>query len=242
MAKTIDVNGLSVKEILKMPYEKWNKLSADDLKVLTQRLNSVANKRLKRLEASRIGKYSSALQSRRKGRKKTGAVEKFSTKLPKSLAKDQVAGKIKGKFAEVKDFLQAKTSTAQGAEKFKKHLLGRFPELTNKSGEISEYKMRRVWKAYHAVGEIKGVSGALGQIIDSREFQDAIAQAVQDKTYIKAGMNLKDFASKVFDEMASNPGKSREEIFRGIVNGDGNAIREEDEDEEGFEMGDEDFF
>ena len=235
MANKLDVRGMSIRDILNIPYEEWNKLSSSDLKVLTQRLNSAANKRLKRLSSSRAGKYSPALQSRREGRKKTGQVKKFSTKLPKNLKGDQVAGKIKSAFSDVKNFLNTKTSTAKGAEKFKEHLLERFPNLVNKTGEISEYKMKRVWKAYHAVGEMKGISGALGQVLDSREFQNAIAQAVQDGTYRKAGMDLKTFAGKVFDEMAEHPERSREEIFRKLERGiDYDEEEREGEDEEGF--------
>lgn len=239
----IDVKGLTAKQIMDIPYEQWNKMSTEDLRILTQRLNSVANKRLKRLESSKIGKYSPALQSRKAGRMKTGRIEKFSSKFNPNMEKDKLAGKMKSKFSEVKNFLQGKTSTFKGAEEFKSKLVSRFPDLRNKTGEISEYKMSRVWKAYHAVGEMKGVHGALGQVLDSTEFQNAIAEAVRDSTYREAGMDLRTFASKVFDEMATNPGKSREDIFRTILK-EGNTNEEEgigEEDGFGFEMEDFDF-
>lgn len=238
----MNIKGMSINDILNMPYEEWNSLSNADLKVLTQRLNSAANKRLKRLEASKTGKYSPALQSRREGRKKTGAIRKFTSKLPKGTRADKASGKLRSMFSDVKNFLRAKTSTHEGAEEFKGKLLERFPELTNKTGEVSEYKMRRVWKAYHAVGEMKGISGALGQVLNSTEFQNAIAQAIKDGSYRKAGMDLKTFAGEVFDQMAEHPERSREEIFRNIVSGEDYMEEREDGEEDYIEVdGDVDF-
>ena len=235
MAKKIDVKGMSIADILNIPYEEWNSLSTSDLRALTTRLNSAANKRLKRLQARKEGKYSPALQTRREGRKKDGEVRKFSSKLPKNMASDVANGKIKSAFADVKNFLTSKTSTAKGAGEFKEKLLERFPELTNKGGEISEYKMSRVWKAYHGVAEMKGVSGALGQVLDSREFQNAIAQAVRDNTYREKGMTLKKFASHVFDLMTKYPNRSREEIFRMVESGR-SANDGKDREGKGFEV------
>ena len=239
MAK-INVKGMKIEDILKMPYEEWNALSTSDLKALTQRLNSAANKRIKRLSAGGMGKYSPALQGRRVGHKKTGEIKKFTTKLPKGTKKDVASGKVKSMFAEVKGFLNAKTSTDKGAKEFKKGVLGRFPQLVNKNGKVSEYKLKRLWKAYHAVKDNLGIAGSLGQVLDSKEFQNAIASAIQTGAHKKAGLSLPDFMSRVFDEKARNQNVPYEEIFKKVQRGE--AIDEDYGDEEGFEMGGDELF
>ena len=97
----IDVTGLSINDIMGMDWAVINKLSEKDLRALSSRLNSAANKRLKRIEKSGVEKYSPAhAHVMEKG--------KFSTK-----GKDATA--LKNEIQRATGFLSAKTGSVSGA-------------------------------------------------------------------------------------------------------------------------------
>lgn len=96
------VSGLSIDDILNMDIDEFNKLNLSDLRKITGRLVSAANKRLRRFAASGI--FTPA----------TRAVERsggsFSTK-------NKPLNALRSEFARAKTFLSAKTSTRQRYEK-----------------------------------------------------------------------------------------------------------------------------
>lgn len=104
----IDVTGLSIDDIMGMDWAVINRLSEKDLRALSGRLNSAANKRLKRLESSGLKDFSPAYTHvKEKG--------KFSTK-----GKDVIA--LKNEIQRATGFLGAKTGSIQGAKKHRETL------------------------------------------------------------------------------------------------------------------------
>ena len=101
---------LTAKDVLSIPQEKINKMTASELKKLVSVLAPVANKRLSRLEKEKLKTpaYKSAMKS--------GG--KFSSRGEKR--KD-----IAREFYRVKDFLNKKSSTVQGAKKIAKDFMSR---------------------------------------------------------------------------------------------------------------------
>lgn len=114
----IDVTGMSIDDIMGMDWAVINKLSEKDLRVLSGRLNSAANKRVKRLESSGLKDFSPAYAHiKEKG--------KFSTK-----GKDAVA--LKNEIQRATGFLSAKTGSIQGAKKHREALGKLFGEEKKK--------------------------------------------------------------------------------------------------------------
>lgn len=106
----MDIKGLSIQDIIDMDWRDINRLSEGELKQLSMRLNSAANKRLRRLEQSGQSKWSPAY-----------------THIKKSGGDFTVKGKdtktaIKNEIQRATDFLNAKTSTVAGSKEHKENV------------------------------------------------------------------------------------------------------------------------
>ena len=110
----MDIKGLSIQDIVDMDWKDISRLNTQELKQLSMRLNSAANKRLRRLEQSGQAKWSPAYAHI----KKSGG--DFSVK-GKDTKKD-----LKAEIQRASDFIRAKTSTAEGSKEYKKNVEGIF--------------------------------------------------------------------------------------------------------------------
>lgn len=106
----MDIKGLSIQDIIDMDWKDINKLSAQELKQLSMRLNSAANKRLRRLEQSGQSEWSPAYAHI----KKSGGDFSVKGKETKS--------EIKAELQRASDFIRAQTSTAAGTKQHKKNV------------------------------------------------------------------------------------------------------------------------
>lgn len=164
---TINVSGLSIKDILNMDYDDIRKLSESDLSRITSRLVSSANKRIKRLSQSDIGLESPAIES---FRQRMGGAEKFSVKV--SGDKGERQGKLQHIFTEAKHFLNLKTSTVGGYKKVIKNAKKRFEEQTGQ--RATDYDIAKLYNTLHKGQEMgvfdgRGTQGskqAVNSIID----------------------------------------------------------------------------
>lgn len=164
---TLNVKGLSIDDIMNKDWNDLAKLNLVDLKALTQRLVSASNKRLKRLESSNVGDYSSALQ----GRKKSGG--RFSTK-------GKNINEIRSEFRKAKAFLKSKTSTITGTRKvintMSKKITG--SGLDKVGGFKSERTYKRFWNLYHDLEQTQ--SGLIGIVGGSAEVQKIVYDAMKN--------------------------------------------------------------
>lgn len=98
---------MNIKEIMELTSADLDAMSLQDLKKISNVLNSAANKRVKRLQSSGMSDYSPALASvKEKG--------KFST-----VGKDSKY-RVRNEITRAKQFLSAKTSSLKGAKSYKK--------------------------------------------------------------------------------------------------------------------------
>lgn len=164
---TLNVKGLSIDDIMNKDWNDLAKLNLADLKALTQRLVSASNKRLKRLESSNVGDYSSALQ----GRKKSGG--RFSTK-------GKNINELRSEFRKAKSFLKSKTSTITGTRKvintMSKKITG--SGLDKVGGFKSERTYKRFWNLYHDLEQTQ--SGLIGIVGGSAEAQKIVYDAMKN--------------------------------------------------------------
>lgn len=141
-SNTIDVNGLSIQDILNLDFETVQKLSEKSLRTLTSRLVSASNKRIRRLEKSGVSKYSQALSRYEKG---------FSIK-----GKEK-QGQVMSEFARASRFLNLKTSTVQGTKKVMKEVHARIEKMTG--GTLTSEQTSKVFSALHRAQESGMVQG-----------------------------------------------------------------------------------
>lgn len=101
----MNVKGLSISEIMDIDLDAFNSLKESDLRHLTSRLVSAANKRVRRLEAKGIN--SPAMRN-------LGNGKRFSTKLEKGTKRENRVNKLRQEFARARSFLSSETSTIKG--------------------------------------------------------------------------------------------------------------------------------
>lgn len=130
------VSGKSVKDILNMEYNEFNKLSMSDLRKVTGRLVSAGNKRLRSFE-----KANESSPAYREVARSGGS---FSTK-----GKDLNA--LRSEFTRAKNFLQSNTGTIRGWTETKKNTIR---ELKKQGVNISENDFNNLWSAYEDLKEL----------------------------------------------------------------------------------------
>ena len=138
---TIDVTGLSIKDIMNIDLDTFNNLNERDLRRITSRLVSAGNKRIRALQKHNI--ESPALQS-------LGTDNVFSTKLPESVSKEQRVNKLRQEFASVRNFLTMKTSTIKGWKQYQTALKKELSASTGLSmKDIESINISRAYNLLH---------------------------------------------------------------------------------------------
>lgn len=178
----MNVKGLKVSDIIDMDWDSLNKLSGKELKQLTSRLVSASNKRIKRLEQTKLGKSSFAYQSvEERGRK-------FSVR-------GKNTNQIKQEFKLASNFMKMKTSTVSGWKKYRSELEQRTASAT--SGESMDWSARtwsKYWKVVRRFDEThrgtykKGDSDRIQRMIreimessDKRKSADSFQRMIEDE-------------------------------------------------------------
>ena len=122
----MDIKGIKIQDIIDMDWRDINRLSEKELRELSMRLNSAANKRLRRLEKSGQSEWSPAY----KHIKRSGG--DFSVK-----GKDTKVA-IKNEIQRASDFLRAKTSTDKGTKEYKENVSDIFRSRSKKKKKAPE--------------------------------------------------------------------------------------------------------
>lgn len=144
-----------------MDWNDLNKLSPQEMKKVTSRLASAANKRIRRLEKTPRGTESFAYQVvEERGRK-------FSVK-------GKNRNQLRNEFKNVRAFLKYKTSTIKGWNQYREKMEQRVSGATDgESQEWSERIWSKFWKVYRRIEEIHSGSFQKG---DSDRIQQMLHQ------------------------------------------------------------------
>lgn len=165
-----------ISDFLGMSSEEVNKLTTEQLRGITIKLNDAANKRIKRLEASGLGVISPSYRAREKREERFFDVplmphpvqgEKESDEAFAKRVEDvkiSVRADVKRAYSEARTFLTNKTSTAAGtldynkkhAELYERILGGKFEDVAYDRRYKKEKvlkksavnKLSKFWKAY----------------------------------------------------------------------------------------------
>lgn len=189
----MEIKGLSIKDIQDMSWTELNKLSLPELKQVASRLNSAANKRLRRMEASGESKYSPAYSS-----------------IMKSGGDFSVKGKntktdIKNEIQRASGFLEAKTGKISGVRKHRQKLQDIEQRAAAKEAETGEEAIdldlesmteAQKKKLYRALDRLREKNAALvhnigsdliisqlrrTQLKDKRISRDKLVEALEEK-------------------------------------------------------------
>lgn len=188
----IDVEGLTVDQIMKMDL---NKLSESDLRKVSTRLMSAANKRIKRLKQASGGKMSPAMQQMN-----------IRTPSGKFSVKGKSLNQLRHEAASMKDFLKGKTSSVRGWNKIRRE---RREELEEAMGQpLTDKQEKKFWDVYHKLEETKG--GQLGTVYDSDKIMEAIFNRVKKRWGI--GHILRDLDDHMEDYYKEGINRARQDI------------------------------
>lgn len=152
---------MNYKDYLKLTSTDIAKMTEGELRAIISDLNDVANKRVKRLSESGLAIASPEIQILRESGKKKFSIGRN--------VKDKRA--LKEAYSQVRNFLQAKTSTLTGTRKFTKGLKGAIDDVINKAMEdqnnldkryknptlrkkVRDKVLTNFWKEYNKWAEI----------------------------------------------------------------------------------------
>lgn len=194
----MDVKGLKISDILDMSWEDINKMSASDLKKVTSRLVSAANKRVRRLEMTPTGKSSFAYQTiEERGRM-------FSVR-------GKNTNQLKNEFKNVTRFMRYKTSTVSGWKKYRTKMEKNVSDTTyGESQTWSEKTWSKFWKVYRRSEEQHGGSYKKG---DSDKIQKKLYQifATSDKRH--SVDYFSDILEEKYDELYEEDNEDIDDMF-----------------------------
>lgn len=195
--KKMDFSGMSIQNILDMPYEWVNTMNRNDLAQTVSRLASAANKRIKRLTESGIDKLSPAVysaQKRTKGKTTRSRIPQFSVK-------GKNVNELRAEFLRAQNFLSSKTSTVSGTRAYIKSM----GDIIKKNPTKAEKK--RIGEFYEALHKLKESDPAFFE--DSLKYKSALEEL--KKSYHK-GMSIDDMYNSVNAKMTQIYEREQEAI------------------------------
>lgn len=131
----MNVAGKSIKNIMDIDMDTFNKLSERDLRQLTTRLASAANKRIKRMEQA--GDLSPAY-------------DRIQESGGKISVKNKTFNQLRHEFGRARDFLRSKTSSLAGWKKTKRTVIKAFRGM---GVNIPEQSYDSVFRTYEKLKE-----------------------------------------------------------------------------------------
>lgn len=193
---------ITLKEIMNMDMENLSNLSSAELKQVAQTLYSSANKRIKNLQSSELGKMSPVLATRKKQVKRTAKqvnkaidkavkqakkqgkrlrVKKASTKNLGFSTKGRTRNQVLRDVNQARNLINNEFSTTKGMKNLTEELSTRL----NLDKDLSAKQTKRFWKLYNEIEthEINPNEKKEGR--GSLRIQEMIAQMVTSSKYIR---------------------------------------------------------
>ena len=188
--------GLNQDQMKKSDYAKAHR---SNLANITSRLVSTANRRIKQLGKTEIGRISPAYQR--------------ATKMSKSglfSVKGRNWNDLLNTLKETKEFLSSETSTVKGWQNVRSQI------EANLGGELSSvYKSKKFWKAYRKLSELNGgIMARKGSTsrLSSDRVQKMLYSTITEKRD-KSGKRVIDWRNRV-DKIVKEANKEVEEAYK----------------------------
>lgn len=168
------VSGKSIKELMSIDPADFNRLDERELKTITSRLASAANKRLRRFEKSGI-----STPATRRAEESGGF---FSVK-------GKTLNQTRAEFMRAKQFLEAKTSTRRGWETTRKNTIARLRDL---GVNVTKDQLDELWQAYEKLKE-------MSPEVESASLKYDVLKGINER--ITAGVDADSAAISMLDEI-----------------------------------------
>lgn len=186
----MNVKGLKVTDILEMDWNDLKKLSTREMKQVTSRLVSVANKRLRSLEKTKHGKWSMAY------RKAKSMGRKFSVK-------DKNLQETQQEFRSTKQFLEMKTSSAKEWNKIRKSMEERVASYTDgESIQWGDKTWSKYWEVYRRFEENHGGTFKKG---DSDRWQAQLKEIFSENDKRRGKVYFSEIIEDKWEVLQENP-------------------------------------
>lgn len=180
----MNVKGLSIQDIMSMDWNDLNKLSAKEMKQVTSRLVSAANKRVRRLQKTKLGTSSLAYQTvEKRGRN-------FSVR-------GKNVNQVRNEFKIARNFLNMKTSTVTGWKDYQKDVANRVKSSTGI--DVSKWSVdlqSKMWKVYRKFEESYGGTFRKG---DSDRIQKMLVEMLDETETMSEKELIKSLEDKYTD-------------------------------------------
>ena len=151
---------------LNLDLDTLNKLNQKELKEVTSRLVSVANKRIKRARATALKNKSSL----------SPAMRSLPNEDFKFSIKNKSYNEVRHTYSQVRNFLNAKTSTYKGWNEYKEEIQ---QKLESRFGKLNEEQTTKFWDGWHKFEETN--AGILKSNKDtSDQMMEYLADLIRD--------------------------------------------------------------
>ena len=198
----MNVKGKTIKQIMNIDLDTFNKLKESELRAYTSRLVSAGNKRIRRLLEA--GYNSPAIQG-------LGKEKKFSTILGKETSRRQRVNKLRETFASVRNFLTRETSTIKGYKQYANRTMERIANELNMSKEDVKSKLdvNKLFELHHKA-QSKGLISSYRHSKGSMQGRDVIAEILMDNPNVTED-TLMDWLENQYEELNADEEESEDE-------------------------------
>lgn len=187
----------TTKQLLQIPSADIDKMTEKELRATVQMLASSANKRLKRLGATEIGRMSPAYQSAMR-RSYTGAQGgKFGTK-------GKTRNQLRNEYKALKAFMETKTGSVQNWNAYKKKV---YERMGGDFGNDVD-KEKEFWKTYRKIEELHTEIRTMQY--GSKEIQADLRRVVNEQ-------NTRDIMLEINRNNVSKGRKNRDEYIESLT-------------------------
>lgn len=202
----INVNGISIQDILSGDWDGYNKLGDEDLRKLTSRLVSASNKRIVRLQKAKLQNVSSAF------------IKRTREKNVKFSVKNKTRNEVLHEFRKAKEFLRSKTSTVSGARAFKKATEKRLGGgFYTKAGKPSERLEKSFWNGYRRFME---ENAGLAEAVFGQDYSERVQEFLHREFIEKGERNwnsifdhVRDLFEEYYQEVETQQSEFEEDIL-----------------------------
>lgn len=193
----------SIQDILNMTWNELSKASTDDLRQMSMQLNSAANKRLRRIEASGALEWSPAYQHTRRGRGDF-SVKGLTTRID-----------YKNEINRAASFLSAKTSTGRGIKSYKETAAKMFTPEGEEEISLEDLTKKQKNTIFRALDRLREENAALVYNVGSDVIIKELRKAQMEKKSRNRYQLIKAVKEKLPDlEESSEQRYEREEAER----------------------------
>ena len=144
---------MSVKSMVNIDIEKFNKLKADELRSMVKKMSIISERRIKTLERNEL--YTPSYYSFMNGNvdltAKNGKFEFTETKKTSRSIETMTLQELRSEYRRQKNFLKSQTSTVKGYKEYRRDVIAKMKE---EGVKVTQKQYSEFFKAYERLREL----------------------------------------------------------------------------------------